>query len=163
MSEQKNNEEEEQSFTQTKWDLRFLSLAREISKWSKDPSTRCGAVIVDSSKRIVSLGYNGFPLKVNDDPDRYIDRDLKYQLVVHAEMNALLFSRGLTDNCTIYTYPIPVCIRCCVHVIQAKIHRVVSIRLDKEREIRWGKDMELASEIMEEAGVSISLYSEDSI
>lgn len=152
----------EQSPEERKWDLRFLSLAREISKWSKDPSTRCGAVIVDENHRIISLGYNGFPIDIVDDPARYIDRDLKYQLVIHAEMNALLFARGRTENCTLYTYPIPVCVRCSTLVIQAQLSRVVSIPLDEERAIRWEKDMVLASDLMEEAGISISLYEETS-
>jgi dCMP deaminase len=43
------------------WDLRFLTLAKTVSTWSKDPSTKVGAVIVDKNRRVVSLGYNGFP------------------------------------------------------------------------------------------------------
>ncbi len=45
----------------TKWDKRFLKLAREISTWSKDPSSKIGAVIVNDERRILATGYNGFP------------------------------------------------------------------------------------------------------
>ena len=49
-----------------KWDYRFLELCKLVSSWSKDPSTKVGAVIVDQDKRVVSLGYNGFPKGVSD-------------------------------------------------------------------------------------------------
>ena len=50
-----------------KWDMRFLALAEHISEWSKDPSTQVGAVITHSrSKRVISLGFNGFPAGVED-------------------------------------------------------------------------------------------------
>jgi dCMP deaminase len=45
-----------------KWIVRFLDLARTVSQWSKDPSTKVGAVIADNQQRVVSLGFNGFPL-----------------------------------------------------------------------------------------------------
>ena len=50
-----------------KWDRRFLRLAREVASWSKDPSTKVGAVLVDPlDNTIVSLGYNGFPRRVKN-------------------------------------------------------------------------------------------------
>jgi deoxycytidylate deaminase len=33
-----------------KWDSRFLSLAKYISTWSKDPSTQVGAVIARGNR-----------------------------------------------------------------------------------------------------------------
>ena len=50
----------------TKWDNRFLVLAKLIGSWSKDPSTKVGAVIVDQDNKIVSVGYNGFPKNISD-------------------------------------------------------------------------------------------------
>ena len=58
----------------TKWDNRFIDLAKLVGSWSKDPSTQVGAVIVDQKNRIVSVGYNGFPQKISDN-DRLNDRD----------------------------------------------------------------------------------------
>ena len=43
-----------------------FNLAKHIGSWSKDPSTKVGAVIVDDKNRIVSVGYNGFPRGVED-------------------------------------------------------------------------------------------------
>lgn len=75
------------------WDDRFLELATVISSWSKDPSTQVGAVIVDDDNRVISIGYNGFPKGIKDD-HRLSNRDLKYEMVVHAEANALLFANA---------------------------------------------------------------------
>ena len=61
-----------------KWYKRFLDLAQHMSSFSKDPSTKVGAVIFDDSNRIVSMGYNGLPQKVIDCEERYSNRDLKY-------------------------------------------------------------------------------------
>jgi dCMP deaminase len=86
------------------WDFRFLELAASISKWSKDPSTKVGAVIVSSDKKIVTLGYNGFPRNVRDD-HRLETREIKYDLIVHAEANAIIHARESLWDCTIYTMP----------------------------------------------------------
>ena len=76
-----------------KWDMRFLALAEHVSEWSKDPSTQVGAVITHSrSKRVISLGFNGFPAGVEDTEERLEDRTTKYEMVVHAEQNALMFA-----------------------------------------------------------------------
>ena len=45
----------------TNWNKRFLDLANHISKWSRDPNRKCGAVIVGQDNREKSMGYNGLP------------------------------------------------------------------------------------------------------
>ena len=69
-----------------KWDIRFLDLAQNISTWSKDPSRKIGCVAVGTNREILAQGYNGFPRGIADLPQRYEDRETKYQYVVHAEM-----------------------------------------------------------------------------
>lgn len=112
-----------------KWDERFLLLAQHIAQWSKDPSTKCGAVIVRPDRTIVSLGYNGFPRGMSDAPELYKNRVVKYRRVIHAEMNAIL-TAGAADlrDCCLYTWPIPPCERCAAHILQTGIRRVVSLR-----------------------------------
>lgn len=70
-----------------KWDQRFIDLASHIASWSKDSSRKVGAVIVDSNKHVISMGYNGFPSYIPD--VEVIDKDLKNILTTHAEINAL--------------------------------------------------------------------------
>jgi dCMP deaminase len=108
----------------SKWDERFLRLVDEITSWSKDPSTKCGALIVRPDRSIVSYGFNGFPAEIGDKPMRLNHRPTKYELTVHAETNALLYARESVEGYTMYVNTVPCC-RCAVNLIQAKIARVV--------------------------------------
>lgn len=112
----------------SKWDIRFMKIAREISTWSKDPSRKVGAVIVNNDRRILATGYNGFPKGIADDEERLNDREKKYPRIVHAEMNALmnaLYSGVSVRDATIYVYGLPVCPECTKSIIQSGIKRVV--------------------------------------
>lgn len=136
------------------WDKRFLDLAKEISIWSKDPSTKVGAVIVDDNRRIVSTGYNGLPRNIMDSFDRLSNRELKYEMIIHAEVNAILYAKQDLTNCTLYTYPFQPCSRCASIVIQSGITQVVSY-VNKEE--RWKSSFELAIDLFHEAGVNLEL------
>ena len=140
----------------TNWDNRFLDMAKLVSTWSKDPSTRVGAVIVDPSNRLVSVGYNGFPKGVTDN-ERLLDRDKKYDIIVHAEVNAILFSNKTLKGCTMYTWPFQPCPRCAGLIIQSGIRRVVSII---NRNPRWTEDFITAKQLLLEASVSLDIYEE---
>lgn len=123
----------------TKWDVRFMRLAKEISTWSKDPSSKLGAVIVNEERRILATGYNGFPSKLEDTEERLHNRDLKYPLIIHAEMNALLnalYSGISVKNSTLYVYGLPICSDCAKCVIQAGITRIV-ILYPEDAPVKW--------------------------
>lgn len=124
-----------------KWHLRFIQMAQLVSTYSKDPSTKCGAVIVRPNRTIASVGYNGFPRGCNDSPSIYEDRELKYARVIHAEMNAILNCVERPEGYSIYTYPSgtgPSCERCSAHIIQAGIKEVYHLYNDKsEMNDRW--------------------------
>lgn len=136
------------------WDKKFLELAAEVGGWSKDPSTKVGAVIVDSDNTIVSMGYNGFPRGVKDD-FRLDDRDTKYKLIVHAEANAIVHAKRCLKNCTIYTMPFMPCSRCAGLIIQAGIQRVVSMEC---YEPRWIENFKLSNKVLREAGIVVELF-----
>lgn len=114
-----------------KWDTRFLELAQNISAWSHDPSTKVGAVIATTDNRILSLGYNGFPRKVEDTINRYENRDVKHKLVCHAERNALDNAHFDVNGATLYS-TLFTCNECAKSVIQRGITRVVSPPADME-------------------------------
>ena len=149
-----------------KWDRRFLELARHISSWSKDPSTKVGAVIVDIDRIVVGMGYNGFPRGVRDDPDRYNDRETKYSLVVHAELNAVLAAGIQARGSTIYVYPSfgipPLCTNCAKAVIQAGITRVVGYEPAVNSAVaeRWRSEIETARLMCDEAGLRMTSHAE---
>ena len=138
-----------------KWDFRFLALAEHISGWSKDPSTQVGAVITHTrSKRVVSMGFNGLPAGVEDTEDRLADRETKYEMVVHAEQNALMFAGDRAEGCTLYVHPLPPCARCAVLIIQSGIVRVVCDQPDFEHQ-RWGEQAKIADALFREAGLEV--------
>ena len=146
-----------------KWDLRFLEIAKLVSSWSKDPSTKTGAVIVRPDKTIVSLGYNGFPRGCDDSDDIYQDRPIKYSKIIHCEMNAILSAKQPLTGCTLYTYPFLTCDRCSVHVIQAGITRVVAPTCPTHLQERWEDTFQKARKYYEEANVTVLVYGEQLI
>jgi dCMP deaminase len=148
------------NFRREKWDRRFLELAELIATWSKDPSTKVGAVLTHDNK-VIGLGYNGFPHGIKDDAMRYEDRDTKYKLVVHAEVNAILMAGEKAKGGTLYIVPSfmspPICNECCKLAIQAGVKEIVGYLVDEStlnsRQLRW-KESLLVSRIMcDEAGV----------
>ncbi len=94
------------------WDYRFLQLAETVATWSKDPSTKVGSVIVDSKRRVIGLGYNGFPRRIQDLEERYSNRETKLKLVCHAERNALDNTPISVEGSTLYATLFP-CNECC--------------------------------------------------
>lgn len=138
----------------TDWDKRFLELASVVGSWSKDPSTKVGAVIVNENKQIVSMGYNGFPRGVKDDY-RLENRETKYNLIVHAEANAIIHAKESLEGCTIYTDPFMPCSKCAGLIIQSGIKRVVSLDCDNPR---WIENFRLAHSILTEARIEIKHY-----
>src|SRR5208337_502229 len=142
-----------------KWDIRFLELAKHISEWSYDPSTRVGAVVA-VGKKVLGVGYNGFSKGVKDLKERYEDRDLKYKLIVHAEVNALIMSGEKAQGASLYVYPsfsIPCCCSDCAKmIIQYGIREVVGYfpsEDDIERAKRWAASLELSKMMLNEASV----------
>ena len=136
----------------TKWDNRFLELAKLIGSWSKDPSTQVGAVIADDNNRILSIGYNGFPKGVEDSEKRLFEREEKYAIIVHAEANALMFANKSVEGCTIYTWPFEPCSRCAGLIIQSGIKRVVSV-IHPEK--RWEKNFTISRQLFKEANIPV--------
>ncbi len=139
-----------------KWYPRFLRLAEHIAQWSKDPSTKVGAVIVDPDMRIVSTGFNGFPRGVDDDESLYNDRELKYERIIHADMNAILFAGVNLRGCLMFTYPFLPCARCMTCIIQSGITNIISVHDTWDR---WKDSNEIAIQMAEEANLQIMTLS----
>jgi dCMP deaminase len=149
----------EQENGQRKWDGRFLQMAELVSSWSKDPSTKVGAVIVDENQRVVSLGFNGFPRAVADD-SRLEDRALKNMITIHAEKNAILFARRDLTDCTIYVHRSLPCAQCASFIMQSGITTVVVRAFgheSPESEALWRSNHEVAQAIMSVAGIRIRI------
>ena len=143
------------SISNKTWGDRYTDLAKKISTWSKDPSTKVGAVVIGKHGQVLSQGYNGFPRGIRDTEERFLDRERKYELVVHAEMNAI-YNASLSGmslkGATLYVYGLPICNECAKGIIQVGIKKVVACR-PKEYNSDWDKSNKLAENIFKEAEV----------
>lgn len=145
-----------------KWHTRFIRIAREISTWSKDPSKQIGAIIV-KDRRILATGYNGFPKGIDDAPEKYENRELKYELVVHAEMNAIYnatFNGISLKDSTLYVWGLPVCSECAKGIIQVGINKIVIAYEDVPQ--RWTDSFEKSARLFDEANVEWEIIKEQS-
>lgn len=142
--------------TETDWDQRFLDLAEYIGNWSKDRSTKVGAVIVDDDKRIVSTGYNGFCRNSDDKLDYKHERPAKYFFTAHAEANSIYHAakHGVSvNNCIIYVTLFP-CAECCKAIIQSGIKKIVTYEPDWTNK-NWFESFKYSKIMMEESGINI--------
>ncbi|HET8686514.1 MAG TPA: dCMP deaminase family protein [Methanosarcina sp.] len=137
-----------------KWHGRFMNMAKLVSTWSKDPSTQVGAVIVDSSNRVVSVGFNGLPRGIEDSEARLLDRDVKLSLTIHAEENALLFANQSLEGCSIYVTQQP-CGPCSAKLIQKGIKAVYSVKPSGGFKERWSHHLKISEDTLKEAKVPL--------
>lgn len=131
----------------------FLEIAEKVADFSKDKSTKVGAIIVKEG-RILAQGYNGFPSKY---PDNYnISREKKLGITIHAEINAILNAAkngACVNGSTIYVSE-PPCSNCASALINAGIKRVVypiNYTLSKN----WEVSLNLGQELFSKCGIEI--------
>jgi len=141
------------------WDRRFIDMAILVSSWSKDPSTKVGAVVVNDHNQVLSVGFNGFPRGVFDFEDRYTNRETKLLFVAHAEQNALDSCFVDAKGTTIYTTLSP-CFHCAKSIIQRGVKRVIAPQPSAERLRSSGLHLDVALKMFGEAGVEC-LFVED--
>ena len=118
------------------WEEYFLGLSLVGMDRSKDSSTQVAACIVDDDNITVGLGYNGLTIGMNDDSFHWdsIGEETgdilktKNTSVVHAELNAILNSRGSVKGTTMYVTLFP-CNECAKAIIQSGIKKVVYLRM----------------------------------
>jgi len=121
------------------WNEFFFRHVYLVALKSKDPSTQIGAVLVNpEDKAVIASGYNGFPRGVKDTYERLNDRSIKYELVVHAEVNAIVdcARRGV----------------CCKGAILYN-------NASREGQESWNKKRELTELLLSESGVITEVYS----
>jgi len=140
------------------WDKRLLGLALSVGRWSKDRSRQVGAVIIDNSRSILAIGYNGFPRGVDDSSDERHVRPEKYLWTEHAERNAIYDAvrRGVAlGGATMYLpwYP---CADCARAIIQSGIASLVAFERDSQDAI-WDNHFRASSLMLAEAGVRVRL------
>ena len=142
-------------------DKQMLRRAKAASFWSKDPSTRIGAV-VHCAGQVLGRGHNGFPPGIAED-ERMNDREQKYELVVHAEMRALISAGRAAHGGTLYLWGFkgPPCTNCTKHLIEAGIRRVVASGTPTPE--RWAESLRKSEAMLAEAGILFETYDPEEI
>lgn len=149
---------------QTKWDYRWLSIAKEVAGWSKDPSTKVGAVVVNREGFMVATGYNGFPAGHTDDPELYTNREYKYANIIHAEANALRQLRVIPlEGFTLYT-SFPCCPDCVLLASRHGVSRLVCLPIDTRGKTpewiaEWDSRIELSKIRAAKLGIEMEVIS----
>lgn len=147
------------------WDHYFLGICDAVSKRSKDENTKLGCVIADQRNRIVSTGYNSFPAGVLDEmwpndrncPIRFTKDGkeyevTKYEVMAHAELNAIVSAGRPLIGCTLYCTYFP-CVECAKAIITAGIKKIVYIKENP----RFEKSCIIAKELFKQSGVEVWL------
>jgi len=136
------------------WDAYFMGVAMLSAMRSKDPNTQVGACIVNEKKRIVGIGYNGFPIGIDDDQYPWENEGeflhTKYPYVVHAEPNAILNSTVSLDNATLYVTLFP-CHECAKLIIQSGIKEIVYV----ENKYQQEASVQASMRMLEDAKVNL--------
>lgn len=141
------------------WNDYFFEICDVIAKKSKDKSTKVGAVIVNTGNSIISTGYNGFPIGVDDSIENRFERPQKYLWTAHAEENAICFAarNGVSLNgATLYVNRLLPCSKCTRMIIQAGIKKVYAkVDTDMATNQRWKEENAVATAMLKEAGVEL--------
>ena len=140
------------------WDEYFMGVAMLSGMRSKDPNSQVGACIVSPDNKILSMGYNGFPMGCSDDEFPWAREgeplDTKYLYVTHSELNAILNYRGGSlEGAKLYVTLFP-CNECTKAIIQSGIRQVV-YACDKYADT---SSVRASKRMMEAAGVTYTQY-----
>lgn len=160
------------SESELNWINMFFEMCEVVSKKSKDPSTKVGCVITGSNNSVISTGFNGFPIGVEDsiidlsndkiNKSKRYERPEKYSWTAHAEENAIAFAarNGVSTNgATLYVNRMMPCTRCTRLIIQSGIKKiVVLVDVPEETLKRWKEDNDIAEQMLKEAGVQITVF-----
>ena len=112
------------------WDEYFMGVAMLSGMRSKDPNTQVGCCIVSQDNKILSMGYNGFPIGCSDDEFPWAREgedplETKYVYSTHSELNAILnYSGGSLAGAKLYVTLFP-CNECAKAIIQSGIREVI--------------------------------------
>jgi dCMP deaminase len=130
-------------------DYFMLEMSERFSEFSKDPTTKVGAIICDNNYRVLATGYNGFSAGYPDDYSS-ITREEKHLISIHAEVNAILNAAkngvNLSNSC-IYASEHP-CANCTAAIVNAGITRIVLREKTNLSLSTWGKSLEMSQKII---------------
>lgn len=129
-------------------------------RFSDDPSTKLGALLLNKDGNPLCFGANRFPKGVEVTPER-LERSVKLLHIEHAERDVILQAARdghRTEDGILYA-PWFACADCARVIIGAGIRRVVGHQafFDRTPE-RWRESIEIGHQMMREAGIEMEFY-----
>jgi dCMP deaminase len=107
------------------WGSYFINIAHVVKTRSKDPKLQVGAVLVSlNDNRIISTGYNSMRAGLDDKLIDWTDREFVKELVIHAEMNAILYAQSKFEDSVLFLTHSP-CSHCLKLISATKIKKIV--------------------------------------
>jgi dCMP deaminase len=140
-----------------RWQQFYMNLAHGVATGSKDGSSKFGAILVRPDKTVASIGFNGFPRRIYDDPRYLTDPNMrpeKYKRVVHAEANCLDHNRDFDTrgyHMIVNGHP---CDKCALRIVSTEVEFVYFCG-NIDYETRWAESCRDSARIFEEAGVTL--------
>ncbi len=140
-----------------RWVDVFMGVAFSIAKASKDGSLKVGSVLVRPNKSIASIGFNGFPKRIEDNDHILNSHDMKekkYSRIVHAECNCLNYNRDIDlggYHLFVTAHP---CDKCALRIVSTDITYVYYV-VNDDYENRWSKEIGIARDIFSDAKVEL--------
>ena len=121
------------------WQNYFMNIADVVKDRSPDPKTKVGAVLVSlRDNRIISTGYNGVCAGLDDNKIDWLNREYVSKIIIHGEMNAILYAQSNFEDAILYTTLSP-CKDCIKLLSATKIRKVVY--KDEYRDFDISKDL----------------------
>lgn len=149
-------------FTTDEWRNRIYD-CYVVAQESPDPSTQNAAMAWNPHGDLIGVDFNRFPAGVEYTDERW-ERPLKYEVIEHAERNAIYWAaaRGRsTENATMFA-AWAACSDCARGIIQAGVRRLVRHQqaTDHSNAIAapgkdWSNSISTADMMLREAGVEI--------
>jgi dCMP deaminase len=151
--------------------IKYFKLTKQMANiFSKDPSTKVGALFIyPGTLQILSMGYNGMPRGFDESIAERWARPLKYQLVEHAERNAIYNAAqaGTPLRDSICVASMCPCNDCARGIIQSGCKMVITCHSscydDQDLVSRWKPGWDLSIAMFQEVGVKVMFLYRDEI
>lgn len=106
------------------WNMYYMRIC-EIVKTRSPDIIKVGCVLVSMiDNRIISTGYNSVCANMDHSTINWTDRELVSNVIIHAEINALLYSQSKFEDAILYITRSP-CIQCLKAISATKIKKIV--------------------------------------
>jgi dCMP deaminase len=144
--------------------MKFMEVAKSIAEqFSKDTSTKVGALVTSMDGSPLSWGYNGMPRGVNDNVPERMERPEKYLWMEHAERNAIFNAcrsgTSLMGSRIFVTGLVP-CMECARGIIQSGIKEIYLEKRafdNREQAHAWAEGFPKTMEMLAESDVRVAL------